>query len=104
MKFSDLLMEMINRQNYLNSLRMGDPYYKQAIQSLMRSMEAIDEYVDEIKEKEKTEFDMTHSQKLALAQDMLSDVYHDACLMGNNQLESLMSVADSCITEAMDLV
>lgn len=41
-------------------------------------------------------------QKLMDAQDLLSDVYHNAIDVNNNQVESLMSVADSCINEAID--
>jgi hypothetical protein len=40
--------------------------------------------------------------KLQQAQALLSDVYHDACQEGDISLESLMSVADSCICEALD--
>jgi hypothetical protein len=40
--------------------------------------------------------------KLQQAQNLLSDVYHDACQEGDISLESLMSVADSCICEALD--
>jgi len=40
--------------------------------------------------------------KLQQAQKLLSDVYHDACQEGDISLESLMSVADSCICEALD--
>lgn len=41
-------------------------------------------------------------QKLMDAQVLLSDVYHNAIDVSNNQVESLMSVADSCINEAID--
>jgi len=37
--------------------------------------------------------------KLDLAQQLLSDVYHDACENGNSYIESNMSVADSCIID-----
>jgi hypothetical protein len=40
--------------------------------------------------------------KLQQAQKLLSDVYHDACQEGDISLESLMSVADGCICEALD--
>ena len=40
--------------------------------------------------------------KLNLAQQLIFDVYHDACGKGNSEIESQMSVADSCIGEAMD--
>lgn len=40
--------------------------------------------------------------KLDLAQQLLSDVYHDACEKGNSEIVSQMSCADSCIGEAMD--
>jgi hypothetical protein len=40
--------------------------------------------------------------KLDLAQQLLSDVYHDACIKGDSEIESQMSCADSCIGEAMD--
>lgn len=42
--------------------------------------------------------------KLQQAQKLLSDVYHDACQEGDISLESLMSVADSCICEALDFL
>jgi hypothetical protein len=40
--------------------------------------------------------------KLQAAQLLLSDVYHYACENGFISLESQMSVADSCIIEALD--
>jgi len=40
--------------------------------------------------------------KLQAAQLLLSDVYHYACENGMPALESSMSVADSCIIEALD--
>jgi len=40
--------------------------------------------------------------KLQQAQNLLSDVYHQACQNSDMGLESLMSVADSCICEALD--
>jgi hypothetical protein len=59
---------------------------------------------------------MTNSElraKLSQAQDLLSDVYHWASmpmsnglqvspLMTNSQIASQMSVADSCINEALE--
>jgi hypothetical protein len=41
-------------------------------------------------------------EKLGLAQSLLSSVYHEACASGDTNLESLMSAADSCISEALD--
>lgn len=41
-------------------------------------------------------------EKLQQAQQLLSDVYHHACQKSNMNLESLMSVADTCICEAFD--
>lgn len=40
--------------------------------------------------------------KLQQAQNLLSDVYYHACQKPDGRLESLMSVADSCICEALD--
>ena len=40
--------------------------------------------------------------KLDLAKQLLSDVYYDACVNGNSEIESEMSAADSCICEAME--
>jgi hypothetical protein len=40
--------------------------------------------------------------KLQQAQKLLSDVYHHACQESDMGLESLMSVADTCICEALD--
>jgi hypothetical protein len=41
-------------------------------------------------------------EKLGLAQSLLSDVYHGSCDCSDTHLESLMSAADSCISEAID--
>jgi len=41
-------------------------------------------------------------QKLTKAQELLSEVYGVACNSGNFEVERLMSVADSCIIDAMD--
>lgn len=38
---------------------------------------------------------------LEVAQDHLSDVYHAACEAGLVEIESLMSCADSCLSEAI---
>lgn len=48
---------------------------------------------------------MTNSelkQKLEQAQSLLSDVYHYACENGMPELESSMSVADSCIIDSIE--
>jgi hypothetical protein len=37
------------------------------------------------------------------AQDILSDVYHWACENGVEDVERLMSVADGCIIDAIDV-
>ena len=39
--------------------------------------------------------------KLDHAQNLLSDVYHEACEAGLTEVESQMSCADSCICEAI---
>ena len=39
--------------------------------------------------------------KLDHAQNLLSDVYHEACEAGLTEVESQMSCADSCICEAL---
>ena len=39
--------------------------------------------------------------KLDQAQNLLSDVYHEACEAGLTEIESQMSCADSCICEAL---
>jgi hypothetical protein len=39
--------------------------------------------------------------KLEQAQNLLSDVYHEACEAGLTEIESQMSCADSCICEAL---
>jgi hypothetical protein len=41
-------------------------------------------------------------EKLRSAQGLLAFVYHEACASGDTNLESLMSAADSCISEALD--
>ena len=41
-------------------------------------------------------------QKLEQAQALLADVYHYACENGMPELESSMSVADSCIIDSLD--
>jgi hypothetical protein len=100
MKFSDLLMDMINRQNYLNSLKMGDPRHRETMNHLIDIMADIDEYMaGTVSNKTKP---MSNLKKLMKAQELLSDVYHDACETGNKQLESLMSAADDCVCEAVD--
>jgi len=43
-------------------------------------------------------------EKLAQAQSLLSDIYHYACEIGDSALEEQMSCADSCISEALDLI
>jgi hypothetical protein len=43
-------------------------------------------------------------EKLQTAQGLLSSVYHEACDSDYPNLESLMSAADSCISEAMDSI
>ena len=43
-------------------------------------------------------------RKLEEAQSLLSDVYAVACNENLPSLESLMSVADSCIIEAIELL
>ena len=45
---------------------------------------------------------MTTVEKLIAAQALLSDVYHEALIDADSNLESLMSAADSCICEALD--
>jgi len=50
---------------------------------------------------------MTNSELINLlqtSQAMLSDVYHYAIEIGDNALEKQMSCADSCISEAFDLI
>ena len=42
--------------------------------------------------------------KLTQAQTLLSDIYHYACEIGDSALEEQMSCADSCISEALDLI
>jgi len=39
--------------------------------------------------------------KLEQAQNLLSDVYHEACEAGLTEIESQMSCANSCICEAL---
>ena len=41
---------------------------------------------------------------LEQAQQFLSSVYHVACDAGLDQVEDLMSCADSCISEALDVL
>ena len=41
---------------------------------------------------------------LEQAQDCLSEVYHVACEAGLVRIEDLMSCADSCISEAIDVL
>jgi hypothetical protein len=41
---------------------------------------------------------------LEQAQDCLSNVYHVACDAGLSRVEDLMSCADSCISEAIDVL
>jgi hypothetical protein len=43
-------------------------------------------------------------EKLQQAQALLSDVYHYACENEFGGLENQMSVADSCISDSLDLL
>jgi hypothetical protein len=43
-------------------------------------------------------------EKLQQAQALLSDVYHYACENKFGGLENQMSVADSCISDSLDLL
>ena len=43
-------------------------------------------------------------EKLAQAQSLLSDIYHYAIEIGDGAMEEQMSCADSCISEALDLI
>ena len=43
-------------------------------------------------------------QQLEKAQSILSDIYHFACDEGYSNLESIMSVADGCIIDAVDIL
>lgn len=47
---------------------------------------------------------MNTIEKLKMAQDLLSDVYHEACESKNSAVESLMSVAEDCIIDAIEWV
>jgi len=49
---------------------------------------------------------MTNEQieKLEKAQRLISDVYHEAIKCGATETESVLSAADSCISEALDFV
>jgi hypothetical protein len=40
-------------------------------------------------------------EKLEIAQGLLSSVYHNACEHGDSEIESQMSMADSCIIDAI---
>lgn len=42
-----------------------------------------------------------YKEKLEIAQGLLSSVYHAACDAGDSEIESQMSMADSCIIDAM---
>ena len=43
-------------------------------------------------------------EKLKQAQELLSEVYDEAGKSGNVEVERLMSVADSCIIDALDII
>jgi hypothetical protein len=45
---------------------------------------------------------MTMLDKLEHAKTLLADVYHSAIESGDQELEQLLSAADSCIVEAID--
>jgi hypothetical protein len=47
---------------------------------------------------------MALKEDLMTAANLLSGVYHYACENGMQELESQMSVADSCIHEALDYI
>jgi hypothetical protein len=42
------------------------------------------------------------TEKLKKAQQLISDVYYDAGKCGATETEKALSVADSCISEALD--
>ena len=108
-----------NLEDMMNGLRQAenlvDQVYHYAIesgnaelQSIMNSAgTGINDGYNELSELLKAKMGMSKEEimsKLNLAQQLLSDVYHDACEKGNSEIESNMSVADSCINDVMGMV
>ena len=90
MKFSEALLDTLNcRERWKRDAG--------SLQDYLESLDRIDSFFSN-KESEAT---MTNEEKLTMAQQLLSDVYHEASISGDETLESLMSVADSCICEAL---
>lgn len=108
MKFADLLLDILETRDVLNQCEIGDPQRSKAIGKYLKSLETIDCFIDNLvepmeePEKESISEILSTKEKLGLAQELLSDVYYTAGESGDNTLESLMSVADSCIGEALD--
>ena len=99
-----------NLEDMMNGLRqaenLADTVYHYAMETenedLRRTMNAAGH--NELSELLKAKMGMSKEEimsKLNLAQQLLSDVYHDACEKGNSEIESQMSVADSCINDVM---
>ena len=105
-----------NLEDMMNGLRQAenlvDTVYHYAMETendeLRRTMNAvgngINDGYNELSALLKDKMGMSKEEimsKLNLAQQLLSDVYHDACEKGNSEIESQMSVADSCINDVM---
>lgn len=105
-----------NLEDMMNGLRQAenlvDTVYHYAMETenedLRRTMNAagncINDGHNELYKLLKAKMGMSKEEimsKLNLAQQLLSDVYHDACEKGNSEIESQMSVADSCINDVM---
>jgi|694.fasta_scaffold113966_2 hypothetical protein len=78
--------------------------YASVIESQKITIEDLRAQLDSLKASKKEVDVDSMIAELEQAQDCLSNVYHVACDAGLSRVEDLMSCADSCISEAMDVL
>jgi Zn-dependent oligopeptidase len=78
--------------------------YASVIESQKITIEDLRAQLDSLKASKKEVDVDSMIAELEQAQDCLSNVYHVACDAGLDQVENLMSCADSCISEAIDVL
>lgn len=107
----DKLMEGLNQaenlvdQVYHYAMESGNAELQSIMNSAGTGINDGRNILDDIKIKHEKKLSNNELlQKLQLAQQLLSDVYYDACESGNSEIESNMSVADSCINDAMGML
>ena len=78
--------------------------YASVIESQKRTIQDLRDQLDSLSvSTEEVDVDSLVAD-LEQAQDCLSEVYHVACDAGLSRIEDLMSCADSCISEAIDVL